>query len=80
MYRIIREENHLDNTVRYIIERKKQFLWSNSWTQDLGLNGISQRGPIGAPTYDGALWKMNKIKVNRGEMIRTGVVIKSTQE
>jgi len=77
MYRIVREENHLTNTVRFIIERKKTFLWASSWTRDLGLHDIVQRGPIGAPTYDGALWKMNTIKINRGTMLRTGIVVKN---
>ena len=40
MYRIVREENHLANTVRYIIH------------------------------------KLNRIKVNNGQMIRKGVVVK----
>jgi hypothetical protein len=75
MYRIVREENHLADTVRFIIERKKSFLWASSWTRDLGLS-IPQRGPVGAPTYDGAVWKMNKIKLNDGNMIRTAVILK----
>tara|TARA_R110000737_G_scaffold192024_1_gene213427 strand:+ start:226 stop:474 length:249 start_codon:yes stop_codon:yes gene_type:complete len=79
-YRIIREENHLKDTVRYIIEREKTFLWSKNWTQDLALQDVVQSGPIGASTYDGALWKMNKIKINRGEMIRTSVVIKELKQ
>jgi len=73
-YRIVREENHLTDTVRFLIERKKTFLWMSSWTRDLGIQDIMQRGPIGAPTYDGALWKMNRIKINRGIMIRTAVI------
>jgi len=51
-YRIVREENHLTNTVRFIIEKQKKWLWMESWTRDLGLD-IAMRGPIGAPTYDG---------------------------
>lgn len=72
-YRIIREENHLTDTVRFIIEKQKKWLWMESWTRELGLD-IHQRGPVGAPTYDGALWKMNKIKINKGIMIRTAVI------
>ena len=53
MYRIVREINHLTDTVRYYIEREKKFLWASSWTTELGLD-VDQRGPIGAPTYDGA--------------------------
>ncbi len=74
-YRIVREENHLTNTVRFIIEKQKKWLWMESWTRDLGLD-IAMRGPIGAPTYDGALWKLNKIKTNKGIMIRTATVEK----
>jgi|TARA_R110000765_G_scaffold231811_1_gene335174 hypothetical protein len=71
-YRIIREENHLSSTVRFIIEKQRKWLWMESWTRELGLD-VQQRGPIGAPTYDGALYKMNKIKINKGDMIRTAV-------
>ena len=74
MYRIVREENHLTDTVRFIIERKKSFLWAFSWTRELGLD-IPQRGPVGAPTYNGALYKLNRIKINRGEMIRSAIVL-----
>lgn len=73
-YRIVRVENHLIDTVRYVIEREKSFLWSKSWTTELGLQDVIQNGPIGAPTYDGALWKLNRIKVNRGNMVRRGVI------
>mgnify|MGYP003624166812 FL=1 len=75
MYRIVREENHLANTVRYIIERRKTWLWMESWTRQLGLD-IPQNGPVGASYYDGALHKLNRIKVNNGQMIRKGVVVK----
>jgi len=78
-YRIVREENHLTDTVRYIIEREKKWFWMSSWTRELGLD-VDQRGPVGAPTYDGALWKLNSIKINRGEMIRTGIVVKNTNK
>jgi hypothetical protein len=77
-YRIIREENHLTNTVRFIIEKQKKWLWMESWTRELGLD-IPQRGPVGAPTYDGALWKVNKIKVNDGNMMRIGIVKQSSK-
>jgi len=75
MYRIVREENHLTDIVRFIIERKKSFLWTFSWTRELGLD-IPQRGPVGAPTYDGAMHKLNKIKLNKGKMLRTAIVVK----
>ena len=44
MYRIVREVNHLTDRVQYFIERKKVFLWSTSWTTELGLD-VDQRGP-----------------------------------
>jgi len=72
-YRIVREENHLTDTVRFIIEREKTFLWMSSWSRELGLD-IPQTGPVGAPTYDGAVWKLNRIDHNRGDMIGTSVM------
>ncbi len=77
-YRIVKEENHLTNTTRFIIEKQKKWLWMESWTRELGLD-VTQNGPVGAHTYDGALWKMNQIKINKGQMIRTAVVVKSIQ-
>ena len=73
MYRIVREVNHLTDRVQYFIERKKVFLWSTSWTTELG-----QRGPIGAPTYDGAKWKLDQIKLRNGVMIEKEVVVDLT--
>ena len=73
MYRIVREVNHLTDKIQYVIERKKTFLWMTSWTRELGLD-VHQRGPVGASTYDGALWKLNKIKINKGIMIRTAII------
>ena len=72
-YRIVREENHLTDTVRFIIEKQKKWLWMESWTRQLGLD-IPQNGPVGASYYDGALHKLNSIKINKGQMIRKGVV------
>jgi hypothetical protein len=72
MYRIVREVNHLTDKVQYVIERKKTFLWMSSWTRELGLD-LPQRGPIGAPTYDGAKWKLNKIKQHGSVMIEREV-------
>ena len=77
MYRIVREVNHLTDRVQYFIERKKVFLWSTSWTTELGLD-IDQRGPIGAPTYDGAKWKLDQIKLRNGVMIEKEVVVDLT--
>ena len=77
MYRIVREINHLTDTVRYYIEREKKFLWASSWTTELGLD-VDQRGPIGAPTYDGAKWKLDQIKLRNGVMIEKEVVVDLT--
>tara|TARA_R110000803_G_C11924545_1_gene314742 strand:- start:281 stop:523 length:243 start_codon:yes stop_codon:yes gene_type:complete len=77
MYRIVREVNHLTDKVQYFIERKKLFLWSTSWTTELGLD-VDQRGPIGAPTYDGAKWKLDQIKLRNGVMIEKEVVVDLT--
>ena len=77
MYRIVREVNHLTDRVQYFIERKKVFLWSTSWTTELGLD-IDQRGPIGAPTYDGAKWKLDQIKLRNDVMIEKEVVVDLT--
>ena len=74
MYRIIKETNRLSGVTRYIIERKKQFLWDVSWTQDLSLRDIQQIGPVGAPTYDGALVKMQEIIAYDGVMLKQEVV------
>ena len=75
MYRIVRETNHLTDTVQFYIERKKTFLWSTSWTRELGLD-IDQRGLIGAPSYDGAKWKLDRIELKQGNMIDKEIVIK----
>ena len=77
MYRIVREVNHLTDKLQYFIERKKVFLWSTSWTTELGLD-VDQRGPIGAPTYDGAKWKLDQIKLRNGVMVEKEVVVDLT--
>jgi hypothetical protein len=74
MYRIVRETNHLTDTVRYFIEEYKGFIW-RSWTRDLDLD-IKTRGPVGAPSYDGAKWKLDRIKLKRGKMIEKEIVVK----
>ena len=65
----IKETNRLSGKVQYIIERKKKFLWSTSWTRELDLD-ITQTGPIGASTYDGAKWKMQEIITWDGQMLK----------
>ena len=60
MYRIVKEENRLSGKIQYIIEKRKKFLWMVSWTRDLDLD-IPQLGPVGAPTLDGAKYKMDQI-------------------
>jgi len=77
MYRIVREVNHLTDQVQYIIERKKTFLWMSSWTRELGLD-IDQRGTVGAPTFDGAKWKLNRIKQHHGVMMEREVAVDLT--
>jgi len=73
MYRIVREVNHLTDKIQYVIERKKTFLWMTSWTRELGLD-LTQRGPIGAPSYDGAKWKLDRIKLRDRRMIQREIV------
>tara|TARA_B100001778_G_C18409224_1_gene547965 strand:- start:234 stop:476 length:243 start_codon:yes stop_codon:yes gene_type:complete len=68
MYRIVREVNHLTDKVRYVIERRKKFLWMVSWTRELGLD-IAQIGPVGAPSLDGAKWKLERIKKYNSKML-----------
>jgi|TARA_R110000796_G_scaffold185286_2_gene301841 hypothetical protein len=74
MYRIIKETNRLTDTVRFIIERKKTFLWTTSWTTELGLRDVNQNGPIGAPTYDGARIKLQEIMAWDGTMLKREVI------
>tara|TARA_R110001592_G_scaffold327975_1_gene609332 strand:- start:150 stop:371 length:222 start_codon:yes stop_codon:yes gene_type:complete len=73
MYRIVKETNRLSEKVQYIIERKKTSIWSTSWTRDLGLD-VTQIGPIGAPTYDGAKWKMEQIIAWDGKMLKKEII------
>ena len=73
MYRIVREENRLTGKVQYIIERKRTFLWMESWSRDLGLD-VQQIGPVGASNYDGAKWKMEQIMAWDGKMIKREIV------
>ena len=73
MYRIVKEENRLSGKIQYIIEKRKKFLWMVSWTRDLGLD-IAMRGPIGAPTLDGAKYKLQMIKDNDGKMLHTEII------
>lgn len=75
MYRIVRETNHLTDKVKFYIERKKTFLWTSSWTTELGLD-TQQSGPIGASTYDGAKWKLDRIELKQGKMVDKEIVIK----
>ena len=59
MYRIVREENKLTGKVLYYIEMQTGW-FSKSWTRELGIAGI--HGPVGAPTLDGAKYKLDIIK------------------
>tara|TARA_R110001592_G_scaffold168757_1_gene405082 strand:+ start:1257 stop:1418 length:162 start_codon:yes stop_codon:yes gene_type:complete len=49
----------------------------SSWTRELGLD-INQRGPVGAPSFDGAKWKLNRIKQHHGVMVEREVVVDLT--
>jgi len=73
MYRIVREENKLSGRVVYIIEKRKKWLWMESWTRDLGLD-IAMRGPIGASTLDGAKYKLQAIKDNDSKIIHLSII------
>ena len=77
MYRIVREVNHLTDKVQYVIERKKTFLWTSSWTRELGLD-VDQNGPIGAPTFDGAKWKLDRIEKHDGVMLEREIAVDLT--
>jgi len=59
MYRIVREENKLTGKVLYYIEMQKGW-FSKSWTRELGLKDVN--GPVGAPSLDGAKFKLAIIK------------------
>jgi len=59
MYRIVREENKLTGKVLYYIEMQTGW-FSKSWTRELGIASI--HGPIGAPSLDGAKYKLAIIK------------------
>jgi hypothetical protein len=69
MYRIVREENRLTGKIQFIIERKKKWLWMESWTKDLGLD-INISGPVGAPTKSGAQFKLQEIIAWDGRVIK----------
>jgi hypothetical protein len=73
MYRIVKETNRLTGKIQYIIERKKTFLWATSWSRELGLD-IQSNGPVGAPTLDGAKYKLQEIIAWDGKMIKKEIV------
>jgi len=73
MYRIVKETNLLSGRTEWIIERRKKFLWFESWTRDLGLD-LSMRGPVGASTLDGAKYKLQIIKDNDSKMIHLSII------
>ena len=49
----------------------------SSWTRELGLD-IDQRGTVGAPTFDGAKWKLDRIKQHHGVMMEREVAVDLT--
>ncbi len=59
MYRIVREEDKLRGKVLYYIEMQTGW-FRKHWTRELGISGI--HGPVGAPTLDGAKFKLDIIK------------------
>ena len=59
MYRIVREENKLTGKVLYYIEMQSGW-FSKQWTRELGLTGVT--GAVGAPSLDGAKFKLAIIK------------------
>ena len=73
MYRIVREENRLTGKIQFIIERKKKWLWMESWTKDLGLD-INISGPVGAPTKSGAQFELQEIIAWDGRVIKREIV------
>ena len=75
MYRIVKETNKLSGKIVYIIEKRKKWLWMESWTRELGLD-IHQIGPVGASTLDGAKYKLEILKnLWNNKVIETEVVL-----
>ncbi len=75
MYRIVKETNKLSGKIVYIIEKRKKWLWMESWTRELNLD-IHQVGPIGAHTLDGAKYKLEILKnLREDKVIETEVVL-----
>ena len=68
MYRIVKETNLLSGRTEWIIERRKKFLWFESWTRDLELN-TEYSGKVGAPSLEGAQYKLSVIEKSNGNII-----------
>lgn len=68
MYRIVKEKNLLNGRTQWIIERRKKFLWIESWTRDLGLD-TDQQGNVGAYSLSGAELKLSIIEKSNGNII-----------
>jgi len=73
MWRAVKETNKLSGKMVYIIEKRKKWFGMVSWTRELGLD-VHQRGPVGAPTLDGAKYKLQMIKDNDGKMLHTEII------
>jgi len=73
MYRIVKETNHLTDTVLYFIEEYRGFIFK-SWTRDIDLNIFGVSGPVGGTSYEGAKWKLDRIKLNGGKMLTREVI------
>jgi len=69
MYRIVREENLLNNKVLYFIEEYRGWFFK-SWTRELSITDIN--GCVGGQTLDGAKTKLAHIK--SGEIITKEIV------
>ena len=67
MYRIVREENLLNNKVQYFIEEYRGW-FNKKWTRNL--TGVS--GFVGGQTLDGAKAKLKVLK--SGEIITEEIV------
>lgn len=76
MFRIVREENKLNGKVQYIIERRRKFLWFQSWSINLGVD-VYQTGPIGASTINGAKKKLDEIISSNGIMMSREVILEN---
>jgi hypothetical protein len=62
--------------VLYIIERRRKFLWFQSWYIDLRVD-VYQTGPIGVSTINGAKKKLDEIISSNGIMMNREVILEN---